>query len=163
MIDRALREVVWRWRTRTFARAVRSRMQTMVPPPVLRPHKKGGVRLVYRRRSPGDIYLRIFTGRLYASIVGVPYGAQSGLRRTGEEVIHEVSFEKRGQLIRKMRISIGSLVPYAARHEFRPRRWLPYFMPSIEETAEALRDEVYRVYNEHAGGIVRRLVQRLRS
>jgi len=156
-VEYQVREEVWRWRQGVLARAVRSRMVSFIPLPGLKHLGGSVVKLKWRKRPEGLQFLRIFTGRLYRSVVGVPEGG-TGLTRANPETIHEVYFRRVpfvGPLLKEVRV--GSRVPYAARHEFRPRGWEPYFRPSLEETADDLKQRVGSIYK----GWVAQLVQRM--
>ncbi len=151
MSEEKVRDEIWRWRQNVLAKAVRKRMAEFVSPPRMKALGGSTFKLKWQRRPPGLRFLRIWTGRLYRSIVGTGAEVPTPMR-TGPETIHEVRFEDIegfGPVVRQ--VSVGSRVPYAARHEFRPHGWEPYFRPALEETAEDLARRVAGLYFKDVG------------
>jgi len=123
-----IERIVAEWQRGELAREVRSRMDGFAG--VLGRDRQGRTVLKYRRRPPGLSKIRIYSGRLYGSLTGAQIGA---------------AVPAQGDMIRKVKvgdryieITIGSLLPYAARHELRPRTWQPFFVPSVEAAVDTL-------------------------
>lgn len=114
----------YRWRMADLHDRVRGRMVLHVPP---YPYP-------WQRRTPGMLYLRIYSGRLISSITQRMEDVHEDGRMYS---IHDLKVDERPDGA-EIVFTYGSRVVYAERHEFVRNGWVSFFMDPAKEAEGAL-------------------------